>query len=62
MPRRLPWPSSRIERDVFQSLRLIAQDQRRPVSTLVAQAIAAYVNVAEAAAVQPRSGHVPARR
>lgn len=62
MPRRLPWPSSRIERDVFQSLRLIANDQRRPVSAMVAQAVAAYVNASEAAAGTPGASHVAACR
>ena len=56
--RRLPWPSSQIERDVFHSLRLLAKRQRKPVSAVMANAIAEYVTSAETTNLGPQGqGH-----
>ena len=56
--RRLPWPSSQIERDVFHSLRLLAKRQRKPVSAVMANAVAEYVTSAELVSTAPQGqGH-----
>ena len=45
---RLPWPSSRLERDVLQSLMTRARLTGRPVTEVVAVAIASYLDQLDA--------------
>ena len=42
--RRLPWPSSRLERDVLHSLMLRARASGRPVTEMVAEAVVRYMD------------------
>lgn len=45
--RRLPWPSSRIERDVLYSLRVLARQQGRRTTEVVADAVGEYLALRE---------------
>jgi hypothetical protein len=38
-PRKLPWPASRIERDVLHSLWLQAQRTRQPITAIIKAAV-----------------------
>lgn len=42
--RKLPWPMSRIDRDVLHELWLLGQQTRRPISAIVADAVVAHLN------------------
>ena len=43
-PRRLPWPSSKIERDLLHELWIERQETGRPITAIVAEAVAAHLN------------------
>lgn len=43
-PRRLPWPSSKIERDLLHELWIERQETGRPITAIIAEAVAAHLN------------------
>ena len=44
MPRKLPWPCSKIERDVLHSLWLEAKRTGQPITAVVQEAVNAHLN------------------
>ena len=43
-PRKLPWPSSKIERDLLHELWLERQETGKPITVIVAEAVATHLN------------------
>jgi hypothetical protein len=56
--RSLPWPSSRIERDVLHSLRMHAQQTGRLTTEVVAEAVTQYLDRQEGTQNQPSADAV----
>lgn len=43
-PTRLPWPASRIDRDVLHELWLMSQEQGKPITLIIADAVHRHLN------------------
>jgi hypothetical protein len=53
IPRKLPWPASRIERDVLHELWLEAQRTGQPITAVIKDAVDSHLNRIAAEAVAP---------